>query len=100
MFDHREMLGTRKDIIGDLYRQRIELAHAQRPETDTLLNDPELLAAIAVALGRSHNIVIKASQVSRDRIDALLDHQIDQLEELARLHGYQRHDSGVVTRNR
>lgn len=50
------MLGTRKDIIGDLYRQRIELARAQRFDTDTLLSDLELLAAIAVALGMSHNI--------------------------------------------
>lgn len=92
------MLGTRKDIIGDLYRQRIDLAHAPPSDTDALLSDLELLAAIAVALGMSHNIVIKASGVNRDRIDALLDHHIDHLKELGGTNGYQRHESGVVAR--
>ncbi len=93
------MLGSRTDIIGDLYRLRVNLTRTARPDIDDALNDLELLAAMAIALGMSHNIVIKASQVNRDQIDALLHHDLDHIKELAAVQGYEIQESGVVARH-
>ncbi len=75
----------------------IAAAHASDPEA---LERIELLAAIAVTLGMSHNIVTKASNVPRDRIEALVSQHGDELRGLARSEGYERDSSGVVTRTR
>jgi hypothetical protein len=93
------MLGARKDIIGDLYRLRQELARASRePDAVERYHDLEILAAIAVAQGMSYNLVIKASHVPRDRIEALVQHHPGQIDHLAEEQGYERHPSGVVAR--
>ena len=93
------MLGTRKDIIGDLFRLRQEIAGAPAdPDTPSRYHDLEVLAAIAVSAGMSHNIIIKASNVDRDRIDTLIHHHAGQLAHLAEQQGYERDHSGVVAR--
>ncbi len=94
------MLGTRKDIIGDLARLRHDIGMNSRdPDAADRYQDLELLAAVAVCLGMSHNVANKASGVPIDRINALLSNYRPQLEELADVQGYQRHPSGVVARN-
>ncbi len=93
------MLGSRTDIIGDLYRLRMDLTRTSRSDIDDAPSDLELLAAMAIAFGMSHNIVIKASQVNRDQIDALLDYDLDHIRELAAIEGYEVQESGVVARH-
>jgi hypothetical protein len=93
------MLGAGKDIIGDLFRLRQELALAScEPDAAERYHDLEILAAVAVAQGMSYNLVTKASHVPRDRIEALVQHHPDQIRHLAGEHGYERHPSGIVAR--
>jgi hypothetical protein len=93
------MYGSRQDIIGDLFRLRQELAQAgNEPDATQRYHDLEVLAAVAVTLGMSHNLVGKASNVPRDRIEAILSDHRAQIDQIADLQGYQRRPSGVVSR--
>ena len=99
LFDHLQMLGNRKDIIGDLYRLRRQIAANPRdPEAADRLRDLEVLAAVAVAMGMSHNIVGKASNVARGRVDALLDGHRHEVTTVGDDLGYERGPTGVVAR--
>lgn len=87
------VLSGRDDIIGDLARLRGEFTGAAN-QTEDLLSRLEVLAAAAVRLGMSHNIVGKASGIPRERIDAVLDtwpHRVEQWAE-----AYERSSGGVV----
>mgnify|MGYP001827742719 CR=1 FL=1 len=90
------MLIGRRDIIGDLARLRQEFVGATN-EAENQLAQLEVLAAAAVQLGVSHNIVQKASGIPRARIDAVIDAQPAGVRRRAA--DYERHDahsSGVV----
>lgn len=94
------MLASRQDIIGDLYRLRLEVAKADPASAPDLWQELEVLAAVAVMMGMSHNIVGKARNVERERIDYLLQDHSDGLLDVAAEHGYERHEpTGLVTRN-
>ena len=99
MFDTGWMSRGRQDIIGDLQRLRLQIAQADSDQAGIMWPELELLAAVAVAKGMSHNIVSKASHVPRDRIDTLLSQHPDDVETAAAEHGYQRLQSGIVTRH-
>lgn len=94
------MLAGRKDIIGDLYRLRLDVARAtDQGAAAQLWQELEVLAAIAVLLGMSHNIVGKASNVERSRIEYLLQEHSDGLLDIAAEYGYERYEStGIVAR--
>ena len=61
---------------------------------EDLLCQLEVLAAAAVELGMSHNIVGKASGIPGSRIDAVLDGQPTTVSR--RASDYERHPSGAV----
>ena len=85
----------RGDIIGDLARLHSEFLGAAN-EADKLLSQLEVLAAAAVQLGMSQNIVGKASGIPAGRIDAVLDAQPIGVRRCAE--SYVRGSSGVVVR--
>ena len=88
MFDTGRVLASRKDIIGDLFRLRQEVAQARNePDTVERYHDLEVLAAVAVTYGMSQSLVTRASNVPRDRIEALIHNQREQLDDLAHEHG-------------
>ncbi len=97
MFDDGHVLTGRHDIIGDLARLRAEFVGAAN-EAENRLIRLELLAAAAVELGMSHNIVGKASGIPSQRLDAVLDTQPTGVDRCAA--EYERHPSGVVRRRR
>jgi hypothetical protein len=98
MFDTAAMFGSRSDIVGDLYRLRMDIARAHTGDREVMQRDLELLAAVAVVLGMSHRIVTKASNVPHDRIDQLLAEHHHDLEGLGHSMGYERDATGVVAR--
>ena len=85
----------RQDIVGDLARLRTEFIGAANVDDDRL-NQLEILAAAAVELGMSHNIVGKASGIPSERIDAVREQQADEVDRCAA--DYDRLPSGIVTR--
>lgn len=87
------MLTGRHDIIGDLARLRQEfIGSATRAEGQ--LAQLEVLAAAAVDLGMSYNIVGKASGIPQERIDAVLHGQPSGVRHQAA--DYERHSSGII----
>ena len=93
LFDDERVLDGRGDIIGDLARLRRKFMGVAGNAED-LLGQLEVLAAAAVELGMSHNIVGKASGIPRDRIDAVLDAQPTTVGR--RASDYERHPTGIV----
>ena len=93
LFDTRRVLDGRSDIIGDLARLRRKFMGIAS-NADDLLGRLEVLAAAAVELAMSHNIVRKASGIPRERIDAVLDAQPTTVSRRAA--DYERHPSGAV----
>ncbi len=75
LFDPGLVLAGRKDIVGDLARLRRRFLASTDSGADDLLDELELLAATAVALGMSYSIVDKASGIPRERIEVLLEGQ-------------------------
>ena len=89
------MLTGRHDIIGDLARLRSDFMGVAN-EAENQLATLEVLAAAAVQLGMSYNIVGKASGIPQARIDAVLDAQPTSVRRRAA--DYERHPSGVISR--
>ncbi len=88
------MLAGRHDIIGDLARLRQEFMGAAN-KAEGHLAQLEVLAAAAVELGMSYNIVGKASGIPRERIDAVLHAQPAGVRRQAA--DYERHSSGAIS---
>lgn len=87
------MLIGRHDIVGDLARLHREFV-AAAGDAERLLSQLELLAAVAVQLGMSHNIVGQASGIARERIDAVLQAKPTLVGR--RAVDYERHPNGIV----
>jgi hypothetical protein len=98
--EHRPRLGVvlagRKDIVRDLARLRRRFLASGDSDADDLLDELELLAATAVALGMSYSIVDKASGLPRERIEVVLEARPTVVERSTS--GYQRHASGAISR--
>ncbi len=88
------MLSGRHDIIGDLARLRQEFV-ISADKADADLTQLETLAAAAVELGMSYNIVGKASGIPQQRIDAVVHAQPTRVRRQAS--AYERLSSGIVT---
>ena len=88
------MLTGRQDIIGDLARLRGRFLGSA--DSDELLDELELLAAAAVQLGMSFNIVGKAGGIPRERLEVILDSQPTVVNRAAA--AYERLPGGVVCR--
>ena len=92
----RMVMAGRQDIIGDLFRLHRQMIDPSTDDPDRLLGQLEILAAVAVTHGMSHNIVAKASGIPRERVDAVLDHHaIPVRDEAAQ---WERKPVGVVVR--
>lgn len=95
MFDAGSVLTGRQDIIGDLARLRMRFL-GSAPTDDRLFDELELLAASAVQLGMSFSIVGKASGISRERIEVVVDSQPTVVQRVAA--AYERQAGGVLCR--
>lgn len=96
LFDTGPVLAGRKDIVGDLARLRRRFLASADSDADDLLDELELLAATAVALGMSYSIVDKASGIPRERIEVVLEARPTFVERCTS--DYQRHASGAISR--
>lgn len=85
----------RQDIIGDLARLRNRFL-SSADGGDSLLDELELLAAVAIQLGMSYPIVGKASGIPRERLDAVIEAQPTTVRRGAS--DYEHHTSGVFSR--
>lgn len=88
------MLSARHDIIGDLACLRQQFS-ASADKADAYLTRLETLAAAAVELGMSYNIVGKASGIPQQRIGAVAHAQPTRVRRQAS--AYERLSSGIVT---